>query len=148
MMALTATAIKSVRLSVSRTIGLKNPYVLTKSSCKSNLIYSASVFTNVKYTFRPLFDKLQNQRNMFPRTINLSMHSHLECVLTFIYIFLKYCFRSGFTDPEDAPDIPPFRLIEMFAGVTEPSHKSEIIQLFKEESKLRVIVATIQLPLA
>ena len=39
--------------------------------------------------------------------------------------------------------IPEFRLVEVFISVTESKHKSEILQLFKVDSNLRVIVATL-----
>ena len=58
-----------------------------------------------------------------------------------IYLFLKDCLGSGFTYPEDAPDISQFRLVEMFTSVTAPGHKSEILRLFNEENNLRVVVA-------
>ncbi len=54
-----------------------------------------------------------------------------------IYIFLKYHLGSAFTIPEDAPDIPEFRLVEMFTSVTNSDHKSHIL------GNLRIVVATV-----
>jgi len=48
-----------------------------------------------------------------------------------------------FTHPEDAPDIPEFRLVDMFTSVVEPGHKSDIIRLFKTNGILRVVIATV-----
>lgn len=42
-MALTATATKTIRYSVSKTIGLKSPYVITRSPSKNNLFYCVGV---------------------------------------------------------------------------------------------------------
>ena len=66
-MALTATATKAIRLSVSRTIGLKDPYVLTRSPCKSNLIYTTGTFKTVQDTFCVLADRLQEQKSCFQK---------------------------------------------------------------------------------
>ncbi len=60
-----------------------------------------------------------------------------------IYIFLKYHLGSAFTIPEDAPDIPEFRLVDMFTSVTDSNHKSQILRLFKTDGNLRIVVATI-----
>ena len=40
-------------------------------------------------------------------------------------------------------DIPQYRLVEMFTSVSNADHKSKISRLFKEASKLKVVVATI-----
>ena len=139
-MALTATATKAIRLSVSRTIGLNNPYVLTRSPCKSNLIYTTGVFKTVQETFGVLADRLQEQQFSFPKTI---IYGQSFRMCADIYLYLKDLLGSSFTHPEDAPDIPLFRLVEMFTSVTDADHKSKIIQLFKEDTKLKVIIATI-----
>lgn len=139
-MALTATATKAIRLSVSRTIGLKDPYVLTRSPCKSNLIYTTGTFKTVQDTFCVLADRLQKQKSCFQKTI---IYGQSFKMCADIYLYLKDCLGSNFTQPEDAPDIPQFRLVEMFTSVTNADHKSKIIKLFKEKSKLKVVVATI-----
>ena len=139
-LALTATATKSVRLSVSQIIGLINPYVLTRSPCKPNIIYAVGGFKTVEETFHQMADKLQYKKTIFPKTI---IYGQSFGMCADIYLFLKHCLGSCSTYPEDAPDIPQFRLVEMFTSVTDPGHKSQIIQLFQEESKLRVVVATV-----
>ncbi len=68
-MALTATATKTIRLSVSKTIGLKSPYVITRSSSKSNLFYCVKSFKGIEETFHPLSQKLKSLRVNFPKTI-------------------------------------------------------------------------------
>ena len=127
-MALTATVTKTICLSVSRTIGLRNPYIATRSPCKPNLIYSVGVFKTVEDTFSPLAKRLQCQRKSFPKTI---IYGQSFGMCADIYLYLKDYLDLGFTEPEDAPDIPQFRLVDMFTSVTDPGRKSEIIQLFK-----------------
>ena len=58
MMALTATATRTDRLSVSHVLGLKSPFVLTKCPTKTNLMYSVSSFESV-VTFRKFADMLK-----------------------------------------------------------------------------------------
>lgn len=139
-MALTATATRTICLSVSRTIGLKNPYVLTRSPCKSNLIYTTGIFKTVEETFCVLADRLREQKASFPKTI---IYGQSFRMCGDIYLYLKDRLGPSFTQPEDAPDIPQFRPVEMFTSVTDADHKSKIIQLFKGDSTLKVIVATI-----
>ena len=60
-----------------------------------------------------------------------------------IYLYLKGFLGSASTIPTDAPDLPEFRVVEMFTSVTESDHKSKILQLFKNKGNLRVVIATI-----
>ena len=43
----------------------------------------------------------------------------------------------------DAPNIPRFRLVDMYMSVTGQHQKDEIIGLFTKPSQLRVVIATI-----
>ena len=139
-MALTATATRSIRLSFSRTIGLKDPYVLTRSPCKANLIYSVGIFKTVEETFWTMADRLQHQCTAFPKTI---IYAQSLRMCAEIYLYFKVYLGRNFTHPENAPDLPQFRIVDMFTSVTDPSHKTKILELFKQPSNLRVIVATI-----
>ena len=50
----------------------------------------------------------------------------------------------GFTDPPGAPNIPKYRLVDMYTSCTENSLKEEIVSSFVQpESRLRIVVATI-----
>ena len=68
-MAVTATATKTLRYSVSKTIGLHNPYVLALCPCKKNLVYAVGTFSNVPDTFGPLVERLAQFRAQLPRVI-------------------------------------------------------------------------------
>jgi len=80
------------------------------------------------------------KRNQFPKTI---IYGRTFGICADIYLYLKKCLGVAFTYPQDAPDLPDFRLVEMFTSVTECKHKSKILELFKTKSSLRVVVATI-----
>ena len=49
---------------------------------------------------------------------------------------------ENFTDPLNAPDLPQFRLMDMFTSVTDEDVKETIISKFTRESNLRIVVAT------
>ena len=114
-LAMTATATRTIRLSVSRTLGLNKPFVIARSPCKRNLLYSVGTFSSGR-SFSVCAD---------------------------VYLFIRDQLGSGFTEPHDAPDIPKFRLCDMFTSVTDPRHKTQIIDLFTRESNLRVVIGTI-----
>ena len=48
-----------------------------------------------------------------------------------------------FTEPQDAPNLPQFRLIDMYHSCTDPVVKDSISMLFTKKSCLRVVIATI-----
>ena len=140
LMAVTATATRTDRLAVSRTLGLRNPFVLTRCPSKNNLIYHVGIFRGFSETFQSFAHQLMIERTLFPKTI---VYGRTFSMCADIYLFLKEFLGGAFTFPEDAPDLPDFRLVEMFTSVTESDQKTKILQLFKINSSLRVVVATI-----
>ena len=139
-MALTATASKTLRYSVSKTIGLQNPFVLALSPCKKNLVYAVGKFSNVTDTFQPMVDQLSKQRIHMPRVI-IYCRNFQDC--SEIYSLFRDSLGTTFTEPPGAPSITRFRLVEMFTSVTDNYIKEDIIKLFMKQSHLRVVVATI-----
>ena len=139
-LALTATATKEVRIKVGNTLGMVRPVVVALSPCKKNLCYSVVAFTTVSETFKPLLDRLKKDRKTCPRTI-VYCQSFNTCAD--IYIYLAHGLGFQLTEPMDAPNVPRFRLVDMFTSVTDQHHKEEIISLFTKPSQLRVVIATI-----
>ena len=117
MMALTGT--KFDRISFSRTIGLNNPYVLIRSPVKNNLVYCVKQFVSLKVSFNEFCEKLKQENKRFSKTI---IYGRSLSVCGDVYIHLKNQLGSAFTCPEDAPDIPEFRLVDMFTSITEFSN--------------------------
>lgn len=139
-MALTATATKSVQSSVAHTLGMIKPVVVALSPCKSNLIYNVGKYTTLDETFNTLLNRLRKDRDRFPRTI-VYCHSYNMCAD--IYIYLSRGLGCEVTDPIDAPNISKFRLLDMFTSVTDQDQKDTIISLFTKRSQLRLVIATI-----
>lgn len=136
-MALTATASKSLRYIVSKVVGLDNPYII--AMCP-NIMYSVSEFTDIGDIFEPFAMKLSQMRVNMPRVI-IYCYRFEDC--SDVYIFFKEYLAKNFTEPPGAPDLPRFRLMDMFTSVTDRPIKDDIIELFTRESQLRVVVATI-----
>ncbi len=139
-MALTATASKTLRYSVSKTIGLQNPYVIVRCPCKANIVYSVGTFSDVSDTFQPMVQRLKEQRTKMPRVI---IYCRRFEVCSDVYVLFRDHLGINFTEPPDSPDTPGFRLVDMYTSVTDQYIKEEIIKLFTMESKLRIVVATI-----
>lgn len=139
-MALTAIATKSLRLSVSCTLGMENPVVIALSPCKENIRYHVGTFTTVSESFKPFVKRLMEDRDKAPRTI-VYCQSYNMCAD--IYIYFSQTLGNDLTEPTDAPNIPRFRLVEMFTSVTEAKQKELIISLFTKPSHLRVVIATV-----
>ena len=138
-MALTATATKSLRRAVSRTLGMKNPHVIAYSPCKTNLMYAVSAFVTLEESFNPVITRLRAERTTFPRII---VYGRSFEMCSNIYLYFKTELGEDFTEPRDAPDLSRFRLVEMYTSVIEEDHKDSILRLFTKESHLRIVIAT------
>lgn len=126
-MALTATATKSLRSSVSKTIGLISPYVMAVCPCKENLIYSVMKANNVNDSLQSLVEELKKQRAQMRRVIVYCRRIEV-CAET--YMLFRDSMGSNFTEPPDAPDMTRFRLVDMYTSATDKPIKDAIIDLF------------------
>jgi len=48
-----------------------------------------------------------------------------------------------FTNPTDAPDVPEFRVVDMFHSKTDPVVKESNVSNFCRSSCLKVVIATV-----
>ena len=99
-MALTAT--DTLQYSVTRTIGMRDPYILAKSPCKKNMMYSVSKFETVSTTFKPVDERLKLERAKMPRMI---IYGKLFGVCVDIYIFFRAELGDSITEPLHAPNL-------------------------------------------
>lgn len=138
-MALTATATVKLRKDASRIIGMRNELVVSKSPCRSNIMYMVVAFSSIEETFRPIAKRLL-EGSKCPRMI-IYCRSYKDCAD--IYLFYRSYLGTSFTDPPGAPNLPRFRLVDMYLSCTEPTVKDEIVRLFMIDSSLRIVVATV-----
>ena len=139
-MALTATATKDLRIQVARIIEMQDELVVSVNPCKSNIMYAIGSFSTISNTFRPIVTAIRRQRLDLPRII---IYCRIIEQCSSLYLFFKEQLDREFTEPPGAPDLPKYRLIDMFTSCTEPAVKEDIIAGFTKESNLRLVIATI-----
>ena len=93
-LAMTATATRTIRFSVSRTLGLNKPFVIARSPCKRNIVYSVQTFSSVQETLEPLVRKPRIETDAFPRTI---IYGRSFSICADVYLFIRDQLGSGFT---------------------------------------------------
>ena len=126
-MALTATATKTMQVQVSRVLGMRKPFVIAVSPCKKNTVYVLRRHDSIEKTFQPIVDRLRLEHRTMPRTI-VYCRSYNDC--SNLYIYFRTQLGEMFTDPPDAPDLSPFRLVDVYTSCTEESVKGhcQVIQ--------------------
>ena len=82
-MALTATATKSLRHSVSIIFGMIK---LTVNPCKENIMYSVGKFVSVEETLSPIVEKNKKERRSFPRMVIYGRTFDI-CAFVHLYTF-------------------------------------------------------------
>lgn len=140
-MALTATATKTVQVQVSKILGMHKPVVFAVPPCKKNIVYVLRRYDSIEILFQPILERVRLERKTMPKTI-IYCRSYNNC--SNLYIYFKTQLGSMFTDPPDAPDLSCFRVVDMYTSCTEEGVKTQILKSFNtEESPLRVVIATI-----
>jgi len=141
-MALTATATKSTRKEICKSLGLIKPSVILESPEKPNLVYKVLEKTvGFEEEFASLVDELRLKRTDMEKTIIFCRtYDHTS----HIYMYFKYMLGEEFTDPIRYPNIARFRLVDMYTALTTKDVKEEIVSSFKSvNGRLRVVVATV-----
>ena len=139
-MALTAMATKTLRYSISQTIGMHNPYVIAIAPCKRNIMYTVKMFESVEITFKPVAEQLKAKRTAMPRMI---IYGRLFDMCADVYLFFKSELGESITELTDAPDLSKFRLMDVFTSVTDQHQKDGIVDAFTRNSQLRIVIATV-----
>ena len=140
MMALTATANKALRDQVISILGMKSPKVVAVSPAKFNLMYILKRSDDYQEAFAMMLKGIQEKRTNFPRTIIYCQCLH-ECGK--LYQYFRSFLREGFTKPIGAPDLPQFRLLDMYHSSVDEEIKENILKLFSKPTHLRIIIATV-----
>ena len=139
-MALTATATRAVRVEVERVLGMRAPDIIAVSPSKSNISYAVCRCETLTDTFIPSLQRLQKERLTFPYTI-ICCRRLSDC--GDLYVFFRSFLGKDFSEPQDAPDLPQFRVIDMYHSCTDTIVKDSITKLFVEASHLRVVIVTV-----
>lgn len=140
-LALTATATKSLCAKVSEVIGLIDPLVISVSPCKPNIVYAVSGFTTISTSFAPILHELKEKKTNFPRMI-IYCRRYDDC--SKLYRYCRSELGQRFLEPADAPDLSKYRLVDMFTSCTDDEVKSQIIVSFSNDVyPLRIVIATV-----
>ena len=139
-MALTATATTSSRAEIIQTLDMQNPVIVSVPPIKENIYFCVLEKSNINTSLGPLCDRLANRRTSTGRTI-IFCRKYDE--VTAIYYFFKRTLGLGFTEPPGAPDLPEYRLVDMYTHCTHQTVKDKILKLFTSPSSLRIVIATI-----
>ena len=140
LLALTATATRSLRMDVSRLLGMRNELVISVSPCKANIMYAVAKFVSVQDSFRKTVERLRRERSEFPRMI-IYCRRFEDCAN--LYLYFKNELQGNFTEPPNLPDVPQFRLVDMYMSCTDPVVKEAIVSAFTKDSKLKIVIATV-----
>jgi len=141
-MALTATATKSTRKDICKSLGLVDPAFVLRSPEKPNIIYKVVLkISELEEVFAPLVEELQRRRRNMEKTI-IFCRTYEE--MSHIYLYFKSIMKEEMTEPIGYPDICRFRLLDMFSACTTEDVKKWILESFiKPNGRLRIIVATV-----
>ncbi|XP_011405272.1 PREDICTED: uncharacterized protein LOC105313489 [Amphimedon queenslandica] len=139
-MALTATATHSLRLELSKLIGMRDPVTVLLPPCKGNLPYEVLRYYSIEENFIPMLKELQVMRTAYPRTIVYCQRIEDCCDL---YQFFEANLGRDFTEPIGAPSLSWFRMVDMFTSCTDVDVKNHIISSFTKPSILQIVFATV-----
>ena len=142
-MALTATATMTLRSEICDVLGMKDQHVVTVSPDKRNVILQVSQFESIESTFTPIIQKLKMERLNMGRTI---IYCQKQETCARLYLLFRLALKGEFTVPVGYPDLPQFRMVDMFTSGTHTSVKESIVTSFTKpssESVLRVLIATV-----
>ena len=60
-----------------------------------------------------------------------------------LYYYFKHQLGRGFTEPQGAPDLVQFRLVDMYTHCTHETVKDKILTQFTTSSPLRLLIVTV-----
>ena len=117
-MALTATATKTTRTCIVKSLDMQSPEIVSISPIKDNVVYCVSKKSTIPMSLGPVADRLSCQRTAMDRII-------------------IFCRR--YEEPPGAPDLARFRLVDMYTHCTHQSVKDVILERFTSQSSLRIV---------
>ena len=122
-MALTATATITSRLSIETILGMRKPILIEVSPEKSNIVLSVKNVESMESSFKPLVENLLTERKAAERTI-IFCKKRDDCAV--LYAYFKYCLGNCFTDPPGASVcIPENQPVDIYCSGTQDEVKND-----------------------
>ena len=141
-MALTATATRTLRVQIVKLLGMIDPMTMIRSPDKANIRYAnIQAKSNSDAIFKYVLKELQMRRTLLPRII---IFCKFKSDVGRLYTYFQANMASDFTEPPGVPErIPDCRLVDMFFKGTDSNIKSQIIANFTKPSSLRIVISTV-----
>ncbi len=141
-MAVTATATRSSRRSICHVLGMRKTVVIAQSPNKPNVRYEVSAKpSTLEEMLAPLVEELRRKRTRMERVIIFGQ-TYDDC--TDAYLFFRSSLGKEMSNPVGVPQLPQYRMVDMFTACTHPQVKNTILSLYQDpDSCLRVVIATI-----
>ena len=115
-MALTATATKSSREKIIRSLHVTNPVVVNMSPHKRNVVFTVHPKPQLGEFLCSIVGILKRLRVNMPRTI-IFCRRYMECAQ--MYSTFEELLGKDFTEPPCAPNMVIYRLVDMCTKCTE-----------------------------
>ena len=122
-MALTATAAKTLRADIIKGIEMKKPIVIAANPDKTNIRYEVVPYVSLNKTFGVLANQLREKHISIGKTI-IFCQTLSDCPM--IYRFFRSAVGDMFTYPPGCPDLCGNRLVDMFHSCTETCIKDNM----------------------
>ena len=103
-------------------------------------MYHLAKYSSMEETFILIAKRLQKEGSRCPRMI-VYCRSFADCAD--LYEFFRDYLGLNFTEPTGAPDLPQFRIVDMYISCTDQIVKEQIMYRFSQDSALLIVVATV-----
>ena len=140
-MALTATATRSLREEMTSLLGMISPYIIVRSPDKVNIRYTVMKIGSYDKFFQHILKELQIKRTFLPRIIIFCKHK-ADCGKLYTY-FRVNMGRDFMEPPGTSEQLVQHRLVDMFFQGTDVEVKEQIIKNFTISSPLRIVISTV-----
>lgn len=120
---------------------MKDPAVVCISPDKGNISYNIKTRVTIEEAFAPVVRKLKNERAKMQRVI-VFCRKYDDC--SALYYYFEAMLGAEFTEPIAAPNLPRFRLVDMYTSVTQKEVQESILKSFSSSNApLRLVICTI-----
>ena len=121
-------------------IGMKSPTIIVLNPSRSNIMFVVKFKDTITQAFSSMMGQIAKDRHLFPRTV-IYCRRFSDC--GDLYMMFRKFLGKDFTEPKDAPDLPQFRLVDMYHSSTDPVVKDMILSRFSTQSSLRIVISTV-----
>ncbi len=140
MLVLTATATPETVRVVSERLSMKNVVVVALPPNRPNIMYKVQPLQNLEHFTTSLSTDLRRRGIAFPKTV-IFCQKYTDCAQ--LYLVIRKKLGSAFTHPCGYPDLPQFRLVDLYTRVSTVHMRESILNTFtKSGSTLRLLVST------